>query len=104
MFNFLRKNKINLANRSILIPSIGTLYYLTWPEKNFWIWNVDTIAPNNEVELSVEPSSGTELSEEQIKLLQELPDDYNYYMEMLYTYLELVFEGFSWEIIKQCIF
>jgi hypothetical protein len=104
MFNFLRKNKKNSAGRSIIIPTIGTLHYLTWPEKNFWMGNIDTISPDNKIELSVEPANGTELSEEQVKLLQELPDDYSYYREMLCTYLEVAFEEFSLETIKQMYF
>ena len=104
MFNFLRKNKKNSEDRSIIIPSIGILYYLTWPEKNFWMGEIDTISPDNKIELTVEPANGTELSEEQIKLLQELPDYYNYYMEIFYTYLDIAFDEFSLETIKQMYF
>lgn len=100
MFSFLRKPRAPI--RSVTIPLIGTLF--SQPGTNALFGRVDTITPNNEVELSVDPVNGTELSEEQIRLLQELPNDYNYYMEMLCTYLEVAFEEFSLETIKQMYF
>src|SRR3978361_1424373 len=104
MSSFLRKNKKDSVNRSVEIPSIGTLHYLTSSDKNFWMGIVDTIAPNNKIELSIEPSNGTELSDEQIKLMEELPIDYGYYIEMLYIYLEVAFEEFPLETIRQMYF
>ncbi|MDB5144863.1 MAG: hypothetical protein JWQ66_3576 [Mucilaginibacter sp.] len=100
MFGFLRKNK-KAPRRSIIIPLIGTLYYVKEPERNFWFGRVDTISPNSKLELSIEPSNGTEPSEEQIKSIQELPADYNYYMEMLYIYLDVAFDEVPLETIKQ---
>jgi len=103
MFNFLKKNKTKSIDRSIVIPLIGILHYLTWPEKSFWMGDVDTIGPNK-IELSIDTCGGSDPTEEQIRLIRELPADYDYYMEMLYTYLEVAFEEFSLETMKQMYF
>ncbi len=65
--------------------------------------DVDTIGPNK-IELSIDTYDGSVPTEDQIRLIQELAVDYDYYMEILYNYLEVASEEYSLETIKQMYF
>ena len=103
MFDFIMDKK-NSITRSIGIPAIGALNYYDEPERFFWFGVVDTIVPDRKIELSIEPDNGTEISEEQIRLVQDFPADYNYYINMLFAYLESVYDELTLEAIKEMYF
>jgi hypothetical protein len=103
MFSFLKKVKKKSPSRSIVIPSIGILHYLTWPEESFWMGDVNTIVPN-EIELRIETYNNSDPTEVQIELIQQLPSDCPYYMDICYAYLDEAYEKFSLEEIKKMYF
>ncbi|RWY46248.1 hypothetical protein [Mucilaginibacter gilvus] len=99
MFGLNKKNSA-LKERSFSIAGIGTFNYPMQSEERFWFANVDSIGPNK-IELSIRTSNDEEPTQNQVDLIRGLPTEYEYYITLLYAYLEESYPELSSENFEQ---